>query len=231
MIKVKSSRGDKEYLIARARDRMTQFLIADGTVRGTWVQANLVLEEMALNHALGPFETLILGQAYVAALLISSTLKGEDRFHLSISVDGPVRGFSVEANAFGAVRGYLLENPIRIPAEWGEATLAQVLGNGSLTVTRYLEKNTQPMMGTVEYLPNSLAESLAYYYQQSEQTSTAFLLSLPFDREGHLLGAGGLMLQAMPGVKAEVWDSMVSRLSTLPSVGENAAERDRKSVV
>lgn len=231
VIKVKTKRKPKEYLIDRARDRQTQFLLSNGAVRGTWVQANLVLEEMALNHELGPFETLILGQAYVAALLMASTLKGEDRFNLSISVDGPVKGFSVDANAFCAVRGYLLENPIRIPTDWKDVELPKVLGSGTLTLTRFLERKTAPMSGTVEYLPNSLAESLAYYYQQSEQTPSAFVLSLPFDREGNLLGGGGLMLQAMPGSSVEEWDHLLLRLRTLPSVGENAAESHEPSAL
>ncbi len=224
MTKVKAIGDPKAYLLARAKDKLTQFLLADGTVRGSWVQANLVTREMALSHHLGPLETLILGQGYVAALLISSTLKGEDRFNLTVSLDGPARGFSVDANAFGAVRGYLLENPVRIPADWSDPTLSQILGNGILTLTRFLQKKSAPMAGSVEYRSHSLAGSLAHYFDQSEQTPTAFVLSLPFDREGQLLGAGGLMLQAMPGHEAETWETLLKRLPQLPSVGENAAE-------
>lgn len=224
MIKTKLPLTDKEYLVARGADRMTKFIADEGRIRGAYVQGNLVLREMAANHRLGVFETYVLGQAYLAGLLMASTLKGDDRLNLSVNVDGPAKGFSVEANGYGEVRGYLDRNPFRVPVEWTEPTMAQILGSGLLSVTRFLEKNRVPVTGSVQYVPGSLAQSLAHYYDQSEQIPTAFDLSLPFDRQGNLLGAGGLVLQALPGHDPARWEAMARRLYELPSIGENAAE-------
>jgi len=224
MTKTKLPLTDKEYLLARDADRMTQFVADGGRIRGAYVQGNLVMREMAANHGLGVFETYVLGQAYLAALLMASTLKGEDRLNLSVQADGPAGGFTVDANAYGEVRGYLDQNPIRIPADWTNPTMRQILGKGLLSVTRFSETKRVPVTGTVEYSSASLALSLAHYYEQSEQIPTAFDLSLPFDREGKLLGAGGLVLQALPGYDLARWEAMVQRLYELPSIGENAAE-------
>jgi len=224
MTKTKLPLTDKEYLLARDADRMTKFVADGGRIRGAYVQANLVVREMAANHGLGVFETYVLGQGYLAALLMASTLKGDDRLNVTVKTDGPAGGFSVDANGYGEVRGYLDQVPFRIPSEWNEPTLVQILGKGLLSVTRFPEKNKVPVTGSVEYLPASLAQSLAHYYDQSEQIPTAFDLSLNFDREGRLLGAAGLVLQALPGFDRDRWEAMAKRLYELPSIGENAAE-------
>lgn len=224
MIKTKLPLTDKQYLLARDGDRLTKFLADNGRIRGAYVQGNLVLREMAANHGLGVFETFVLGQGYLAALLMASNLKGEDRLNLSVKTEGPAGGFSVDTNAYGEVRGYLDHNPFQVPAEWASPTMEQILGPGLLQVTRYVEKNRVPVTGSVNYLPASLALSLAHYYDQSEQIPTALDLSLPFDRSGNLLGAGGLLLQALPGYDPARWEAMAARLYELPSIGENAAE-------
>lgn len=224
MTKIKLPLTDKEYLLARDGDRLTKFLADGGRIRGAYVQGNLVLREMAANHGLGVFETFVLGQGYLAALLMASTLKGDDRLNLSVKTEGPAGGFSVDTNGYGEVRGHLDNNPFRVPAEWQEPTMEQILGPGLLQVTRTLEKSRVPVTGSVRYVPASLAQSLAHYYDQSEQIPTAFDLSLPFDRQGTLLGAGGLVLQALPGYDVARWEAMARRLYELPSIGENAAE-------
>jgi molecular chaperone Hsp33 len=224
MIKTKLPLTDKQYLLARDSDRMTQFVADGGSIRGAYVQGNLVMKEMAANHELGVFETYVLGQAYLAGLLMASTLKGEDRLNLSVTTDGPAGGFTVDANAFGEVRGYLDQKPFRVPAEWTEPTLAQILGTGLLSVTRYAQKDGVPVTGSVEYQSASLALSLAHYYDQSEQIPTAFDLSVKFDRQGALVGAGGLVLQVLPGYDPQRWEAMAHRLYELPAIGENAAE-------
>jgi len=224
MIKNKLPLSDKEYLLARDDDRMTKFIAEKGFIRGAYVQGNLVLREMAENHGLGVFETYVLGQAYLAALLMTSSLKEDDKLNLSVTVDGPAGGFSVDANSYGEVRGYLDQNPFRVPETWTDPKMADILGRGLLQVTRYAEKTRVPITGSVEYVPASLAQSLAHYYDQSEQIPTAFDLSVLFDRQGIFLGAGGLVLQALPGCDPARWEAMARRLYELPSIGENAAE-------
>ena len=224
MTKIKLPMTDKEYLLARDGDRMTKFVADGGRIRGAYVQGNLVMREMAKNHGLGAFETYVLGQGYLAALLMTSSLKGEERINLSIKVAGPAGGFTIDANTYGEVRGYLDHNPFVIPTEWDQPTMPQILGPGLLSVTRYSHKNGVPATGSVEYIPASLAQSLAHYFEQSEQIQTAFDLSLMFDRGGQVLGAGGLVLQALPGYDPARWEAMAQRLYELPSIGENAAE-------
>ncbi|NNM67299.1 MAG: Hsp33 family molecular chaperone HslO [Spirochaetales bacterium] len=208
----------------RSSDRLHLFTLANDFVRGAYVQANLVVEEMTANHKLGPFETYFLGQAYIAALVMASSLKGESRLNLKLSTNGPLGGFSVDANAFGEVRGYLFENPIKVPSEWSKARFEDILGQGTLSVTMTQEGKRIPMTGSVIFDQGSLAQGIAHYYDQSEQTATAIDLSLPFGRDGKAEGAAGLLLQAMPGCPDHVWNTLAQRLGQLPSIGENAVQ-------
>ena len=64
-----------------------------------------------------------------------------------------------------------------------------------------------------------LAKDLALYYNESEQTPTMFSLSVNFDKQGRVFGAGGLFLQALPGCSADVLDKLQEKSSALPSMG------------
>jgi molecular chaperone Hsp33 len=209
----------REQLEASARDSLYHFLLDYGSVRGALLHATRLVSEMAANHGLGPLETLILGQAYIAAGLMCANLKGGDRVGLNIECDGPLRGLAVEANAFGEVRGYLLENPVPWPRTDEQPRLPALFGSGSLAVTRILEEGRQPFTSRVELTYGNLAQDLAHYFLQSEQLNSAFALSVSFDARQRVTGAGGLFLQAMPGAEQGLIGRLDDLVQDLPSLG------------
>ena len=121
----------REKLVANARDKMQLFLLAGGTVRGALLEGTKLVNEMRTNHSLGVLETLMLGHAYLGTLLLRSKLKGQDRIALRIKCDGPAKGLSVEANAFGEVRGYLDTDVIPVDAPLESFDLSPFFGSGS----------------------------------------------------------------------------------------------------
>jgi len=209
----------KEQLQASRRDRLYNFLLADGTIRGCVVNGTRMVNEMRWNHELGILETLALGHAYLGAALMSSSLKGNDRLGLQIDCSGPIKGLSVEVNAFGEVRGYLKQVPIPIDHPLESFDLSPFFGAGFLSVARYLEDAKQPFTGKVMLEHGRLAKDLAVYHLKSEQVPTAFSLSVHFDREGEVQGAGGLMMQAMPGADDKVLSRMEENVQSLESIG------------
>ncbi len=205
MIKKDIYEGDlKARLRASAKSRQYRFLFADGMMRGAVLNATQVVSEMRANHELGSVETLLLGQAYIAASLLTSNLKGKDRVSLHIECSGAVKGLDVEANMFGEVRGYLKNSTFSSDLSGNEIGISSILGAGFLTVTRYLEEARTPYSGKVMLEYGTIAEDLANYFVRSEQTPTAFSLSVHFDEHGHVDGAGGMLLQAMPGAGESV---------------------------
>ncbi len=210
----------KEQYRAGARDKLHSFLLADGAVRGAVLNGTRMVNEMRANHDLGILETLVLGRAYLGAALMAGSLKGNDRLALRIDCTGPIKGLVVEANAFGEVRGYLKQVPIPVEQPMEDFNLSPFFGAGLIAVTRFLENAKQPFTGQVELRHGNIAQDLAYYYLTSEQTPTAFNLSIKFDREGEVTGAGGLFLQAMPQAKDRLAAELERRVIALASIGE-----------
>lgn len=214
----------KEQFKASAKDRIYRFLMADDQIKGAVVHATRMVNEMQANHGLGPLETLVLGQAYIAGALICSPLKGKDRVSLGIDCSGPIKGFDVEANAFGEVRGYLKANPIQIKDPEGVKRLSTLYGAGFITVTKYLEDAVHPYSGQVVLEHGSIAEDLAVYFLKSEQIPTGFTLSLFFDEDEAVQGAGGIFLQALPGADPENVARAEEMIQSIDSVGKAFAE-------
>jgi molecular chaperone Hsp33 len=221
MIK-KKPYGDtlKEQLKAGARDRFQTFLLADGAVRGVIMNGTRMVNEMRANHELGILETLVLGRAYLGAGLMSASLKSNDRVAIKFDCSGPIKGLVVEANAFGEVRGYLKNVPIPIEKPMESFDLSPFFGAGFLSVTKYLEDAKHPFTGKVMLKYGNVAQDLANYYLTSEQIPTAFNLSIKFDKEGRVTGAGAVFLQAMPGAGDDLAASLEERVVNLPSLGE-----------
>ncbi len=221
MIKKDIYDGDlKARLKASAQDRLHRFMFADGMMRGAILNATQMVNEMRANHELGPIETLLLGQAYMAGALLTFNLKGKDRIALHIECSGAVKGLDVEANVFGEVRGYLKNSSFSKDLAGNETSISAMLGAGFMTVTKYLEDAKNPYSGKVVLEFGSIAEDLANYFVQSEQTPTAFVLSVHFDENNQVDGAGALVIQAMPGADEDVVKKAEATLDNLSSLGE-----------
>ena len=190
----------REQFKASAKDRMYRFIMADQTIKGAIVHTTRMVNEMRANHDLGPLETLVLGQAYIAASLLTSGFKDKnDRVSMSIQCSGPIQGLDVESNLYGEVRGYLKTGRIEVKDPEKLKTLSTLFGAGFLTVTKYIENAPAPYSGQVALEHGSIAEDLANYCLISDQIPTAFKLSVFFDDKEEVRGAGGIFLQALPG--------------------------------
>lgn len=225
MIKKDIFKGDlKEQLKASAQDRLYRFMMADGMIRGAVVKTTRMVNEMRANHELGGLETLVLGQAYIAAALLTANLKARDRISMAIQCSGPVQGLDVESNVFGEVRGYLKDPGFSAHMDKAATTLSSLFGAGFLTVTKYLEEAKHPYSGQVVLEYGTIAEDLTNYFLKSEQTPTAFNLSVHFDEKGEVTGAGGLYLQAMPGADDDTVAKAQTMLRNIDSLGSSFAD-------
>jgi molecular chaperone Hsp33 len=222
----------REQLLANAKDRLYNFLLSHGAVRGVIMNGTRMVNEMRANHELGILETLVLGRAYIGAGLISADLKSNDRISIKFDCSGPIKGLVVEANAFGEVRGFLKQVPIPLDKPMESFDLSPFFGAGFLSLTKYLEDAKQPFTGQVMLKYGNIAKDLANYYLTSEQVPTAFNLSIKFDKAGLVTGAGGLFLQAMPQADDDLTAGLEERVTNLPSLGEVfTADNDPESLV
>jgi molecular chaperone Hsp33 len=213
--------------LASEASHFLTFLLAEKSIRGVILDGTNLVRQMQARHKLGPLETLILGQALQVTALMASSLKGHDEIGLRIDCSGPIKGLVAEATATGEVRGYLKQIPIPrtdpLQSFDERDDLNPFWGDGFLTITRYLEEGRQPFSGSVALQPGNIASEVTRYYILSEQIPTAIHLSLVFDIHGRVTGAGGLLLQAMPGAGDKLFASLAQKTQTLPSLGKALA--------
>ena len=187
-----------EKINALPKDEMAVFVMADGRIRGALFHGTRFVNQMRAQHNLGILESLVLGQASLCAALMIPLMKGQEHLCWKYDVDGPAAGFSVEADSTGYVRGFLYNEHIPVDKPLENWDLKPFLGTGSMSVSRIQKEDSAPHISTVEVNSGNIAEDLAWYYKQSEQISTAFNTGIQFDRQGRVIGAGGMFLQVMP---------------------------------
>ena len=222
----------KEQFKASAKDRIYRFIMADKMIRGAVVHTTRMVNEMRANHDLGPLETLVLGQGYIAASLLCSGLKDKnDRISIGIQCSGPVKGLDVESNGFGEVRGYLKTQHIEVKNPEKIKYLSTLYGAGFLTVTKYSENSPAPYSGQVALEHGSVAEDLANYFLISEQIPTGFKLSVFFNDKEQVTGAGGIFLQALPGADAQRVIEAEKIIQGIDSLGELFAKGQSPEMV
>ena len=209
----------KDQLVASANDRLYKFLLRGANVHGVILNGTKMVNEMRANHELGILETLVLGHAYLAVALLSANLKKNERISLQVECSGPVKGLIAEANSYNEVRGYLKNVPIPVDKPLESFNLSPFFGAGFLTVTRFLPETRTPVSGKVILKHGSIAKDMAYYYLTSEQIHTSFNLSVQFDNNGNVTGAGGMFLQAMPDSDKDALLSIEKIVAEFPSIG------------
>ena len=219
-----------EHIASLPPDGREVFLIGGDNIRLSAVSATAMVNSMRANHGTGILETYMLGQGYIAGALLSSTVKGNDRILMQIQCGGPVKGMSIEAWASGAVRGYLVNNPIPLEKPVDSLDTSLIYGPGFLTITKYLEGSKAPFTGDIMLEYGNLANDLALYFMTSEQTPSLFYLSIDFDRKGRVWGAGGLFMQALPGCPDDTLGKLEKAAKDLPKLsrllGEGMSARD-----
>jgi len=214
------------HLSAVAADGMDIFLLDDGNYRGSLLHGTRLVNQMRANHGLGIMETLILGHAYLAGGLLTSLVKGNDRIRLDITCDGPAGGLTVDANARGDIRGYLRNPNLQLETQPESFDTAPFVGRGTLTVTRRLEQSKHPVTGHVSLHYGRIAQDLTTYFLESEQKPTAVVVSVQFDRNGVVAGAGALFVQALPEKNQGIAADLDQSIESLPSLGSRFAEGD-----
>ncbi|MEE1213095.1 MAG: Hsp33 family molecular chaperone HslO [Treponema sp.] len=187
-----------EHLSSILPDEMAVFVMADGRIRGAIFNGSNFVNQLRAQHGLGILETMVLGQACLGGAMMIPMMKGEEHVTVRYETDGPAKGFSVEADSKGTVRGYLFNERIPVDKPLENWNLKPFLGTGTMTVSTLHKEDREPFVSSVTVDSGNIAEDLAWYYRQSEQISTAFSTSIQMDKKGRVVGAGGMFLQVMP---------------------------------
>lgn len=174
-------------------DSLHRFLIENINVRGEWVHLDETWQQL-LDCAEYPDRVKkVLGEALVATMLLSATLKYQGTLSLQVNGDGAINLLLIQATSEGTVRGLA-----RWTREPTSDNLKDLFGGGNLVITIEPSNGGERYQGIVGLQEDTLAQALAVYFEQSEQLKTRLWLATGEQ------AAAGLLLQRLP--KAETTD-------------------------
>lgn len=180
------------------------------------ITAKNLVQEAADRHHTSHLATAALGRAMSGALMLAATMKDDERILLKLKGDGPMGEVVAEAQGT-SVRGYVGEPDVFIPLKNGKLDIGGALGQGTITLTRYLQ-NGESFTGHAELADGEIATDITNYLYMSEQTPSSVALGVLVDKDGKVLAAGGYFIQAMPGCDEEVLEKLGNNVAVTPYV-------------
>ncbi|MAL18314.1 MAG: Hsp33 family molecular chaperone HslO [Balneola sp.] len=202
------------------KDRLLKGITTDGHFKISVVKTTEVVKTAKENHQLSLLNTVVLGKALTATMLLASELKGEERIQLRMDGDGPIGFIIAEANSVGEIRGYVQNPAAELDYSNPETELGDGIGLGILTFSKVLYNEAEPKTSTIELVKGDVNADVAHYLAQSEQIPSAILVDVGIDEEGNVTQAGGLLIQRMPGAPDGQIDMLQERLGSFPPIDE-----------
>lgn len=200
------------------KDRLIKGISKDGHFKISVVKTTELVKEARERHDLSLLNTVILGRALTATMLMASELKGEERIRLRMEGNGPIGFLVAEANSLGEVRGYVANPSAELDYTDSSTTFGQGLGLGVLTFSKTLYNEAEPRTSTIQLINGDVTSDIAHYLTQSEQVDSALILDVGMDENGEVTEAGGLLIQKLPDAPDGQIDMLQERLSSFPAV-------------
>ncbi|MGD8386926.1 MAG: Hsp33 family molecular chaperone HslO [Desulfobacteraceae bacterium] len=208
------------------KDHLVRIVTKTGNLRGIACSATSLVKEACRRHRTSPTASVALGRALAGGALMGALVKGDQRVALKFEGSGPIRKILVEAQADGAVCGYVGNPEADLPPSENRFDVPGLLGRaGLLTVTKDLRLK-EPYSGTVELLTSEIGEDLAYYMTESEQIPSAVGLGVLLGKDLEVATAGGFLVQALPPTEEAEIEGVTSRIAGLSSIAEMAGREN-----
>lgn len=185
--------------------RIIRAMTRDGSAVAMITDTTDIVNRAIEYHNTSPTATAALGRTLTAASLMGSRLKNrDDSLTLSFKGDGPAGLIMAVSDYYGNVKGYI-ENPAAdLPLKPnGKLDVSGAVGHGYMSVVRDVGMK-EPMTGISEIVSGEIAEDVASYYVNSEQTPTLLSLGVLVGRDLKCAGAGGVFVQLLPHADEEI---------------------------
>ena len=161
-----------------------------------------------------------LGRLISAAAIMGANLKSEgDRITLTINGGGPAGPICAVAGPDGVVKATVEHPEVELALKAnGKLDVGGVVGkDGQLTVMRSFGFG-EPYVGRVALVSGEIAEDIAMYYLESEQTPSLCALGTLVGED--IISAGGILIQAMPGCSDELIDALEIRSELFGAISQ-----------
>ena len=199
-------------------NKLLKSLIYGGELSLSVLQSTDMVNDAIRIHKLTPLAAAALGRAMAASTFMASDLKNkDDRLYVVVAGDGAGGKITVCGNGDLYMRG-AIDNPfLDLPLkDNGKLDVGGCVGrNGRITVVKSMGLK-EPYSGTCPLVSGELAEDFAAYYAYSEQRPTAMALGVKIGKDLTCVGAGGVIVSALPSASEE---SLVKAENTVKSLG------------
>ena len=202
------------------RDCLLRTVTVEGDLAVRSLVATSVVREAARRHETQPTASAALGRTLMGALLLAATAKDDETLQIQLRGDGELGQVTAIADGEARVRGYVHNPQAHPPAKNGKLDVGGAVGKGLLAVVRYQPGWREPYTGLVPLVSGEVAEDLATYLADSEQTASALALGVFVGSDGEVEAAGGYLVQALPGTSGDVMDRLDRTIRALPSPTE-----------
>ena len=186
-------------------DKLLKTIVFDNQITLSVLDTTDMVNEAIRVHNLSPVCAAALGRTLTVCTFMSSNLKNEkDKLSVTVKGDGLGGKITVCGNGNLDMRGFIDNPQIDIPLRVdGKLNVGACVGkNGRLTVIRSMGLK-EPYTGSSELISGEIAEDFTAYYAFSEQQPTAMALGVKIGTDGKCVGAGGVIVQALPGANDE----------------------------
>eukprot|EP00798_Chlamydomonas_sp_ICE-L_P000896 gene896-5692_t len=169
---------------AAKKDTLLRSISDMGEVAILVVDSTNLVSEAAARHKTAPTSTAALGRTLTGALLLGAFRKDDEKIQITFQGDGPLGQCMAVSDTYGNVRGKV-SNPSADPPLYdnGKLNVAAAVGNGILSVIRSHPLEPNPYTGMTQIVSGEIAEDLANYLVESEQTNSAIALGVTIDRD------------------------------------------------
>lgn len=170
-------------------------------------------------HKCSPTAIDAFGRLLTAGVIMGSTLKGKDVLTLRTDTNGQLNNMVVTADTTG-VKGYLSNPSADVPLkDNGKSDVGALVGKGILKIIKDMGLK-EPYVGLSEINSGEIAQDLAYYYYNSEQTPTVIALGVKLKDENTVEYAGGYMIQLLPDAEEEFITALEQKIGAIRPMTE-----------
>lgn len=206
----------------KAKDALVRTLSGRGGIAVRAMVGTALVRQAASRHATSPVASIALGRALMGAVLLAANGKHGETVQLQFRGDGPLGTLVVIGDADGRVRGYATH---AAPASLGnDLDVARGVGRGVLAVVRQRADGRAPYSGLVPLNTGTVAQDLAHYLTDSEQTNSAVGLGVFLEPDGGVEAAGGFVINVLPDADEEEIELAESNVRGFPGPGELVRE-------
>lgn len=200
-------------------------LIFDNQISLSVLDTTEMVNDAIKTHNLSPVCAAALGRTLTICTFMSQGLKSKkDKLSVTVKGDGAGGKITVCGNGDLQMRGYIDNPQVELPLKPnGKLDVGGCVGkNGRITVIKSMGLK-EPYSGSCELVSGEIAEDFTAYYAFSEQQPTAISLGVKIGKDGTCVGAGGVILQALPNASEQalmMGEDVINELSNISTIIE-----------